>query len=284
MNYFKKTAICILSLSMLSLVACGEGDKADISTTNKSDTQEIEIVNSNSQNEEDTKEENTVDTTATDEKIEESEENEVENPSELKSSDVETEPSPNLEENNYKSVLLGEKDFNCIALENKSLNISEIGQAVTDDDSVTISVTKFAIIDIDGDGETETVLWIQINGVSDYGFEVLRYQNGEIYGYTLQYREFMNLKTDGTFTFSNGAADFGIGKMTFSSTEYSINNLAYSQSEYDSNNNLTVQYFVNNESCSEDEFNNIINGQEQKIDVKWYDLSDDNINVVFDTP
>lgn len=151
MNYFKKAAICILFLLMLSLIACGVEDKADIAITNQSDTQE-------------------------------------------------TEQLPELEEN----------------------------------------------------------------------------------GYTLQYREFMNLKTDGTFTFSNGAADYGIGKMTFSSTEYSISNLVYSQSEYDSNNNLTVQYFVNNEPCSEDEFNDAINSQEQKTDVNWYDLSDENISVAFD--
>ncbi len=188
------------------------------------------------------------------------------------------EQSLELEENNYKSILLGKSNFICTSLENKSLNISEIGQAVTDDDSVTVSATKFTIIDIDGDGEDEAVLWLQINNISDYGFEILHYQNGEIYGYTLQYRAFMNLKADGTFLFSGGAADSGIGKMTFSETGYSVNAQAYSQSGYDSNNELNVQYFINDESCSEDEFNDVLNGQEQKADVEWYDLSENNIN------
>ncbi|MCM1049657.1 MAG: M56 family metallopeptidase [Clostridiales bacterium] len=185
-----------------------------------------------------------------------------------------------LEKNNYKSVLLGESSFICTDLANRSLNISEIGQVVTDDDSITVNATKFANIDIDGDGENEIVLWLQINGISDYGFEILHYQNGEIYGYTLQYRAFMNLKTDGTFLFSSGAADFGIGKMTFSESGYSIGTQAYSQSGYDSNNELSIQYFVNDESCSEDEFNNAINGQEQKADVEWYDLTENNINTI----
>ena len=133
-------------------------------------------------------------------------------------------------------------------------------------------------MDIDGDGEDEAVLWLQINNISDYGFEILHDQNGEIYGYTLQYRAFMNLKTDGTFLFSGGAADTGIGKMTFSETGYSVNTQAYSQSGYDTNNELNVQYFINDESCSEDEFNDILSGQEQKADVEWYDLSENNIN------
>lgn len=182
------------------------------------------------------------------------------------------EQSVELEENTYKSILLGQSNFICTDLANKSLNISEIGQAVTDDDSVTVSATKFTIVDIDGDGEDEAVLWLQINNISDYGFEILHYQNGEIYGYTLQYRAFMNLKTDGTFLFSGGAADSGIGKMTFSETGYSVNTQAYSQSGYDTNNELNVQYFINDESCSEDEFNDVLNVQEQKADVEWYDF------------
>lgn len=190
------------------------------------------------------------------------------------------EPSVELEENAYKSILLGKSNFICTNLANESLNISEIGQAVTDDDSVTVSATKFTVMDIDGDGEDEAVLWLQINNISDYGFEILHYQNGEIYGYTLQYRAFMNLKTDGTFLFSGGAADSGIGKMIFSETGYSVNTQAYSQSGYDTNNELNVQYFINDESCSEDEFNDILSGQEQKADVEWYDLSENNINAI----
>ena len=68
--------------------------------------------------------------------------------------------------------------------------------------------------------------------------------------------------------------------MTFSETGYSVRALAYSQSGYDENDELTIQYFVNDESCSEDEFNDVISGQEQKADVEWYDLSENNVNAV----
>lgn len=202
--------------------------------------------------------------------------------SDIQNGNIENPPeqSVELEENTYKSILLGKSDFICTNLANESINIGEIGQAVTDDDSVTVSATKFTIMDIDGDGKDEAVLWLQINNISDYGFEILHYQNGEIYGYTLHYRAFMNLKTDGTFLFSSGAADSGIGKMTFSETGYSVNTQAYSQSGYDTNNELNVQYFINDESCSEDEFNDILSGQEQKADVEWYDLSENNINAI----
>ena len=183
--------------------------------------------------------------------------------------------------NNYRSVLLGKSNFICTDLENKSLNISEIGQAITADDSAAVSVVKFAVIDLDDDGEDETVLWLQ-NGMYDCGFEILHEQNGEIFGYTLWYRAFMELKADGTFMFSSGAADSGIGKMSFSETGYSINSQADSQSGYNSENELTVEYFINNEPCSEDEFYDRISAQEQKANAEWYDLSEDNVNAVLE--
>lgn len=194
--------------------------------------------------------------------------------------DSDTDKISNGVQNNYKSILLGQKNFISTDLSNESLNIDEIGKAITIDDSITVNATKFAIIDIDGDGEDEIVLWLQINGISDYGFEILHDQKGKVYGYTLQYRAFMGLKTDGTFTFSSGAADSGIGKMIFSKTGYSIIKQAYSQSKYDSNNESTIQYFINDESCSKDEFNAVINAQEQKSDIEWHDLSENNINAV----
>lgn len=202
--------------------------------------------------------------------------------SDMQNASVENPPEQPVgsEESTYKSILLGKSDFTCTDLGNERLNISGIGRAVTDDDSITVSATRFSSVDVDGDGEDEVVLWLQINNVSDYGFEILHNINGEIYGYTLQYRTFMNLKKDGTFLFSGGAADSGIGKLSFSETGYRVNTQAYSQSGYDSNNELTVQYFINDESCSEDEFNGTLGEQDQKPDVEWVDMSENNINAI----
>ncbi len=43
---------------------------------------------------------------------------------------------------------------------------------------------------------------------------------------------------------------------------------------------MNVQYFINDETCSEDEFNAVLNEQEQKADVEWYELSESNINAI----
>lgn len=191
------------------------------------------------------------------------------------------EKSPLSAEDNYKAVLLNNGDFISTDMQNKKMNLTNIKEVVTDDESITVAATKFAVMDLDNDGQNEIVLWIQINGVSDYGFEILRYQEGVVYGYTLQYREFMDLKTDGTFTFSEGAADSGIGKLSFSENGYVIDKLYYSESQYNSNNELEVQYIANGTLYSEEEFNNDMSHQGEKSNVKWYDLTPGNVESAF---
>lgn len=163
----------------------------------------------------------------------------------------------------YKAILLGNGHFISTDLHNKGLSLQDIGEAVTDDDSITVKATQFTIIDLDDDGESEIVLWIQINGISDYGFEILHYQEGAVYGYTLPYRAFMNLKTDGTFLFSGGASDSGIGKLKLSEDGYTVENII-------------------DEAYSEEEFDTAMNQQEIKQDVDWYDLSVNNVNIALE--
>lgn len=184
-------------------------------------------------------------------------------------------------EERYRAILLNNGEFVCTDLQNKGLSIEKIKEAVTDDDSVTVAVSKFAYIDLNGDGANEIVLWIQINGISDYGFEILQYQEDAVYGYTLPYTAFMNLKTDGTFIFSGGAADSGIGKLKFAEGGYIVDRLYYSESGYDSNNELEVQYFANGEKCSEEEFNDIMRQQEEKQNIEWYDLTSEGVSSAF---
>ena len=187
-----------------------------------------------------------------------------------------------LAEESYKAVLIDNGDFISTELQNRKLNLEDIKEVVTDDESISVVATKFSIIDLSGNGGKEIVLWLQINGVSDYGFEILRYQDGAVYGYTLPYREFIDLKTDGTFIFSGGAADSGIGKLEFSKDGFTVDKLYYSISQYNSNNELVVQYFANGTPCSEEDFNNAMSLQEEKANVSWYDLTNENVNIALE--
>lgn len=135
----------------------------------------------------------------------------------------ETETVKTLEKS-FQAVLLGDEDFVCAETwsQNKRVNVKNFTELFLDDadeeedGSMTAAADRFAVLDLDGDGEEEVILWIVVNDALDYGFEILRYQEGTVCGYTLGYREFMQLKSDGTFIYSGGYADWGIAKLRFS--------------------------------------------------------------------
>ena len=179
----------------------------------------------------------------------------------------------------YQSVLQNKAQFFSTDA-NKNLNINQLNQAVSDDSSVTAKATKLAIVDLENDGTPEAILWLAVNNNDYYGFEVLRYQGGVVYGYTLWYRAFMDLKADGTFSFSSGAADYGFGKVKFTGNAYSVDKISYCESGYDSNNNQSVSYFVEHGSATEGDFLSAINKQSEKAAATWYDFTDDNLETI----
>ena len=176
----------------------------------------------------------------------------------------------------YQSVLQNKTEFFSTDAK-KNLYVDQLNQAVSDDSSVTVKVIKFAIVDLEKDGTSEVILWLDVNNNDSYGFEILRYQDGTIYGYTIWYRTFMDLKADGTFSFSSGAAGNGFGTVKFTENGYTMDKISYSESSYDSNNNQIISYFVNQESANEDDFLSAIKKQSEKTGATWYEFINDNI-------
>lgn len=155
-------------------------------------------------------------------------------------------------EDMYKAILLGEEDFINVdhKEEDRKINIENIKKVVTDEDRITARVKKFTIIDLDGNGENEIVLWIEVIDGSDFGFEILFYKDQEVCGVTLPYRALLELKTDGTFSYSGGMEDSGIGRLQLSERGYTIEDASDSGS------------------------------QVGKTSVEWYDLTPDNVESV----
>ena len=173
----------------------------------------------------------------------------------------------------YQSVLQNKGEFFSTDA-NKNLNISQLNQAISPE--VTVDVANFAVIDIGHGGTPAVILSLNVNG-NGYGVEVLSYQDGIVYGYTFSGRQFGNLRTDGTFVSSGGAADVGICTITFDKNTYSIDKFTYCESNTDSENNTSEVYFVNHQSATEDEYNAAFS-QWQKIPyVTWYDFTAANI-------
>ena len=156
----------------------------------------------------------------------------------------------------FKAILLENDNFVCADWQNREVNLAGIKAVVTDEEDVTVRVDKFTIVDLDGDGENEVVLWILYNGDSYYGFEVLHYQEETVYGNTFTYRAFYDLKVDGTFWWSGGAANSGIGRLTFTEDGRAVR----------------------------EEFTDDVDNwnHEKQADVTWYDLSEEGVNMAFE--
>ncbi len=114
-----------------------------------------------------------------------------------------------------------------------------------------VTVINSAHIDLDGDRTYEDVLWLKAGSNEYYGFLIVHYTDERAYAYELPYRAFTELKYDGTFSFSSGVADHGIGRISFDGDTYTINKIAYSESD-----SLTpiISYYIEGESVSKEDF------------------------------
>lgn len=133
------------------------------------------------------------------------------------------------------------------------------------------AVSKYTVIDLDSDANLETVLWLT-RGKDEYaGFLILHSDEEKTYAHLLYYRQFANLKEDGTFDYSSGVANHGFGEISFSGDAYSINKIAYCESE----DNTTVSYYSERDSRSltKAEYESWERAQSNKTEPVWYDYT-----------
>ena len=179
----------------------------------------------------------------------------------------------------YRSILRGESTFFSIVAE-ENINLNQLNLAVTGDDSDIVNVSQFAVLDLDGDGTEELVLQLTVDGDDGHAFVILHYQDDVIYGYTRWRRGFRELKADGSFSFSSGAADTGWGTLQFDGEILTIIEKARSRSHYDDDNNFFIDYFVDGTSVTEGDFTSAMRTFGVKPDVTWFNFASHNLDKI----
>lgn len=149
----------------------------------------------------------------------------------------------------YQAVLQGGTEF-VDAASGNDFALADVQELVTTDTSISIQPDSAAAVDLDGDGASELILSLSINGNNTYGFLILHYQDGTVYGYVLSQRAFSDLRTDGTFLSSGGAADTAICRIALDKTAYTVD--PYIRSVSDSS--TGVSYYVNGEEATQAEY------------------------------
>ena len=134
------------------------------------------------------------------------------------------------------------------------------------------TITRFALLDLDGDGTDELVLNIDYSGDEEY--VVLTCFDGAVYANQVVHRGFLTPKADGTVAWSNGAFDNGYARFRF---ENGV--LVYDDfTAVSSDGSGSVTYTLNGESVSEEDFDAFIAEQNAKDDLAWTAFSVDAIN------
>lgn len=186
-------------------------------------------------------------------------------------------PSNNSVLEAYKAVLEDKTEF-FSADNKKKLYLTDF---LTNEEiyGTIFKVTHFAVLDMDDD--KVVVLELSVSDEPQF-YEVLHYFNDTVYGYLVVYRGLEDLKADGTFLYSNDAADNGIGKMKFNEDAFETDILGYRESNQVGE-NLIISYFINNKPVAKESFDAFMNEQHEKKDVVWYELSQKNIETEFAT-
>lgn len=110
----------------------------------------------------------------------------------------------------------------------------------------------------------EIVLGITENEQSDYGFLVLRYENGGVVGYDFTYRQMIDLKKDGTFGYLGGVADTGYARLNFTDNSWEYIKICNVTETAD-----TVMFFCNGQEVSKEAYWETVAEQDSKEEVEW---------------
>lgn len=171
----------------------------------------------------------------------------------------------------FRLVLLNEKEFFCtdkIPYEYTDVIIdfqgvlSEIPYGYPE----KTSIVQFAVADMDGDTIPEIILEID----EYYGYIILRYSEGNIYGNVTNYRNMSSLNTYGTFESSGGAADGAIEKFYFIGDTI-IENKAMQMKDENT-------FYAHDKISNRETWDAINDLFDQSLKVEWYQFTEEKIN------
>ena len=95
-----------------------------------------------------------------------------------------------------------------------------------------IIISRFAVVDMDGDTLPEIVLETEDDDGYLNGYCILRYRQGEVWGYAIGVRSLENLRADGTHMGDAGAGDIWIEKLYFIDDTFAREEMAHMEEGY----------------------------------------------------
>ena len=146
-----------------------------------------------------------------------------------------------------------------------------------DSDSSYAAVGWFTVLDLDGDGTEEAVLQITDAANDMGGYLVLRCQEEMVLGYPSGWRTFWDLKTDGTFFYSQaGGSEDGLASIRFTEDGLVLDKYLYGTGDWF----RFYDFYLDGQAISKEEYDLALLEQDEKPDAQWYAFTQEELQQV----
>ncbi len=179
-----------------------------------------------------------------------------------------------------KEVLDGERTFLC-GRGPETFSIHQLRTMLYGDDELprlTLEVGRLAVMDLDGNGVNEMVVWpVDTLGERDdpteigysTGYFIFLRQGDAVSVHYPGWRSIADLKADGTFDWSGSAFHWGTGSVRFTGNGFEIRQITWCDNGFESEN-----YFVSGQKATREEFEAAWDAHQVKPDAAWYTYTD----------
>lgn len=171
---------------------------------------------------------------------------------------------------NMQNVLKGKQPFYYAAdggSDFVSVNMADVPSLLNPDDAY-MAIQNYAMIDLDGNGSEETVVFVCGAAGDTGGYLVLHSNDCHVYGYRTNYRTFENLKTDGTFIYSDDlGSKEGVATIGFTQDGLVITDVLSATGQAYTMDN----FMINGKKATQEEYNAEKEKQNLKNNVEWHE-------------
>ena len=138
------------------------------------------------------------------------------------------------------------------------------------------SYKRFCLTDLDADNLPEVILELSDAQGTPFGFTLLRYEGGVVYGFPFVYRAMEWITLEGDVFFSNGAADNGWDRLHFAAGTVTTQPVCAMQTD-----GSTVRYTIDGKTATEKEYTAFTDQLQQKKQPVWLAFDAKTVQKVF---
>ena len=130
-------------------------------------------------------------------------------------------------------------------------------------------IYEYTLFDLDFDGNNELICRLGVVEDKYFGTIVFHAIENKIYSYDFTWRQFGELKTDGTVSYSLSGFDHGFRILTFDKEGYNPKSSTYAESIWGGLEINGANYYINNKKTTEEKFKKAYEKHNELDDVKF---------------